>query len=376
MGRHLDQRLERWRHAGLIDQEMVEKIREFERARLSPTRSRWPVVVALAAGGLMLTAGVLLFVAAHWADLSPAARFAVLLAGLVGCHAGAAAVTERFPPLAVTLHTVGTAVLGAAVFLAGQTFHLEAEWPGGFLLWALGAWGALALLRSWPQLLIVALLTPAWVVAEWFDRLGSRTQASLATPAGGLLLLAIVYLLADRRREVSAGRTALAITGATALIPLTILTVLAAGELQVRASVPATATERAFWWAIAFGGPLAAALWLRGREAWPALIALVWVVAGVSLGRHPGVLAYLWAAAGAAGITAAGVYEANRRRINLGLAGFALTVVVFYFSSVLDKLGRATSLLAGGVLFLLLAWSLERLRRRLLARAANLDTRP
>jgi len=373
MGTNLDQRLEQWRHAGLIDAGTVEKIREFERARLSPARSRWPVTVALAAGGLMLTAGVLLFVAAHWADLSPAFRFAVLLAGLVACHAGAAAVTERFPPLATTLHAVGTAVLGAAIFLAGQTFHLQVEWPEGFLLWALGAWGAFALLRSWPQLLLAALLTPAWVVAEWVDHLGSRTQASLTTPAGGLLLLAVVYLLADRRRETSAGRVALAITGATALIPLTILVVFAAAELQIRGSVPGPATERGFWWAIALGGPLATGLWLRGREAWPALFAFGWVVAGVNLGRHPGVLAYLWAAAGAAGITAAGVYEANRRRINLGLAGFALTVVVFYFSSVLDKLGRATSLLAGGLLLLLLAWSLERLRRRLLARAANPD---
>jgi uncharacterized membrane protein len=102
-----------------------------------------------------------------------------------------------------------------------------------------------------------------------------------------------------------------------------------------------------------------------------ALAAAGWVVLGVNLGRNPGALAYLWAAAGAIGLTAAGVHDGIRRRINLGLTGFAITVVVFYFSSVLDKLGRATSLLSGGVLFLLLAWSLERLRRRLLVNSTR-----
>ncbi len=38
--------------------------------------------------------------------------------------------------------------------------------------------------------------------------------------------------------------------------------------------------------------------------------------------------------------------------INLGSAGFAATVLWFYFSSVMDKLGRSFSLIALGLLFL------------------------
>jgi uncharacterized membrane protein len=59
--------------------------------------------------------------------------------------------------------------------------------------------------------------------------------------------------------------------------------------------------------------------------------------------------------------------EQRRERINLGVAGFALTIVVFYFSSVMGKLGRSASLVGFGLLFLLGGWQLERLRRKLVA---------
>jgi hypothetical protein len=77
---------------------------------------------------------------------------------------------------------------------------------------------------------------------------------------------------------------------------------------------------------------------------------------------------YLWAAIGAAGLIAWGIAELRRERINLGVAAFAITVLFFYFSSVMDKLGRAESLVGIGVLFLFGGWGLERLRRLLVAR--------
>ena len=80
---------------------------------------------------------------------------------------------------------------------------------------------------------------------------------------------------------------------------------------------------------------------------------------------------YVWAAVGAAGLIAWGIAERRRERINLGVAAFALTVLFFYFSSVMDKLGRAESLFGIGVLLLLGGWGLERLRRRLVARVGE-----
>jgi hypothetical protein len=46
---------------------------------------------------------------------------------------------------------------------------------------------------------------------------------------------------------------------------------------------------------------------------------------------------------------------------------------VFYFSSVMDRLGRAASLVGLGLLFLGGGWVLERARRRLVATATGQD---
>jgi len=46
-------------------------------------------------------------------------------------------------------------------------------------------------------------------------------------------------------------------------------------------------------------------------------------------------------------------------------------VIIFYFSDVMDKLGRSASLIGLGVLFLFGGWALERARRGLVARVTG-----
>jgi uncharacterized membrane protein len=76
---------------------------------------------------------------------------------------------------------------------------------------------------------------------------------------------------------------------------------------------------------------------------------------------------YVWCAIGSIGLACWGVRESRTERINLATAGFAITVLVFYFSSVMDKLGRSASLIVLGLLFLGGGWLLERTRRRLIS---------
>jgi hypothetical protein len=59
-----------------------------------------------------------------------------------------------------------------------------------------------------------------------------------------------------------------------------------------------------------------------------------------------------WEALGSVGLIAWGVREQRVERSNLGMLGFAASVLAFYFSSVMDKLGRSASLIGFGVLFL------------------------
>ena len=80
------------------------------------------------------------------------------------------------------------------------------------------------------------------------------------------------------------------------------------------------------------------------------------------------VLLRRWAV-GALGLVMWGVAERRTERINLGAAVFAVTVLFFYFSNVMDKLGRAASLIGFGLLFLVGGWALERTRRQLVRTA-------
>ena len=153
--------------AGLVDAETADRIRAYEQAQAGTMRLRWPILIALAFGGLMVCGGVLLFVAAHWDALSPPLRFALVIGMVCGFHVAAALTADRFPGLATTLHTIGTVALGGGIALAGQIFNLEEHWPSGILLWAIGAAAGWFVLRQIPQLALLALLTPAWLVSEW-----------------------------------------------------------------------------------------------------------------------------------------------------------------------------------------------------------------
>jgi hypothetical protein len=53
--------LERWTTAGLIEPSTAERVRAYEAQQEKKQRLRWPVVLAIGLGGLLLGAGVLLF---------------------------------------------------------------------------------------------------------------------------------------------------------------------------------------------------------------------------------------------------------------------------------------------------------------------------
>lgn len=367
MAQNLTEQLQRWREAGLIDSAIAERISAFESSQLASPKSRWPAVLAQAAGGLMLVAGMLLFVAANWDRLSPAIRFLLSLLLVAMFHLAAAFTAEKSRPLSITLSAVGTAALGAGIFLAGQVFNLESHWPTAILLWALGAWTAYAVLRQWPQAALAAVLTPFWLIGEWMDaHSGGMAPVRDLLPAAGSLHLALVYLAAERASEYNTTRKALGWIGGFAVIPAAIMTAAVASDRPYLGTTP-TNGEILLGFALAIGIPLALAFWLRGRPLLPALLAALWVALSLGLVGSRGVVPYLWGMVGSVGLVIWGVREASARRINLGISGFAIVVMLFYFSAVMDRLGRSASLMLGGILFLAGGWALDRARRRLLS---------
>jgi len=376
----LEKQLERWRSAGVLDEGAAARIRAFEQSQVSSERLRWPVLLALALGGALLCAGVLLFVSAHWDQLSPGWRFSLVLLLVAAFPVAGAFTADRFPALSITFYAIGTVCVGAGIFLAAQIFNLQEHWPNGILLWAIGALAGWLLLRNWTQAALLALLVPAWLASEWEVRT-EHWEISSRLMLEGLLLLAISYFTATTSQEHSSVRRALVWIGGILLLPLGILTFVERREWfrwpdHAHVSTPLLIAG----WTLAVCAPMVLALILRGRAAWANAIATIWVlVIGTFSHVHPATdtLAayawnslgiYFWASAGALGLVIWGLLERQRERINLGVVGFALTVLIFYFSDVMDKLGRSASLIGMGVLLLVGGWILERARRQLIAR--------
>ena len=365
--------LKRWLDAGLVDAATAERIRAFEAAQGGALRQGRLTLIVFALGALLLTAGILLFVAAHWDAIPPSGRFALVLSAVAALHAGGAFAARSSPALAATLHAVGTGAFGAGIYLAGQAFHMAEHWPAALLLWAAGAAVAVWLLRDWPQVLWLAVLAPAWLWGEWMaahlPRMGWRDM----TPAVvGVFLLACAYLMARPAESVVRWRRALAWLGAIALIPAAIAVAMTGDVVWAVFEAPEVAgAARIAAWAVAIGLPLALAWFLRGRDAAWLLAALAWalVLVQVSPRTDAGELAmYALLEIGAVGVVLWGLRDGQRLAVNVGVLGFALATLGFYFSSLYDRLGRALGLIGLGVLFIGGGWLLERARRRLLAR--------
>ncbi len=390
-------RLGKWVEAGLVDPSTAEAIHRWEALHGTPlagtggSRLGTAVWFALALGGLLLAAGLLLFVSAHWQGLAPNGRLGLLLALVLAFHGGGALAAASFPALATTLHGIATVALGGGLYLAGQTFHLNALWPEGLLLWALGAGLGWLLLRQWPQLALLALLAPAWLLAAWL-RVCDQVRASTSglgdgpalVPAAGLLLLSLAYFSAPRGSHTMGGRRVLLWIGGLALVPAALLWALMA---SLTSGAPPLPTSLAICgWSVALGAPLILAWALGGHRLAVVGVTTGWMLAGLGQARRaqaqsaPQALAaagplaavgqgvvHLWWLLGGLMLALWGSSSGRTERVNFGAATMAITVLVYYFSSVFSLLDQAVGLLGLGLLFMVGGWGLERLRRRLLA---------
>jgi uncharacterized membrane protein len=368
--------LTRWQHAGLLDAPTAAAIRAYEEAHAKPSSRRWQVRIAVLAGTILLGAGILLFVAAHWDSVSPLVRMLLVLAMLCFFHTLGLFTRARFAGFATAMHAAGTLAAGAAIALVGQIFNMQEHWPAGVMLWTLCAAAGWALLRDPFQQSLTLLLLPAWIACEWLERAGGHGGVTTYL-ARFLALIGVTYLTAflESRRAVfytlfSAGAL---------LLPFTVL-LLSQGwsDAEYRQVLPLAYKLSA--WALAL---LAfAAGCLLNRRSWAPLLVVtgtVWALPwaqtkitgkiGTNTWEHsePNLLAYLMVAAAAVFLVWWGIRVLSRPVVNFGITAFALTVTWFYFANVMNKLDRSLGLIVLGILFLAGGWALEHTRRRIVA---------
>jgi uncharacterized membrane protein len=390
----IDKLLNRWQSGGVLDAEGAARIRAWEdeqrRSGDAPKPKRiaglaWQGVIAVILGGILLATGIILFVSAKWDHLGPGERFALVLALVGVLHLAGAIVRDRYHALSTSFHAVGTISTGAAIALVGQIFNIEEHWPSAILLWAISALAGWALLHDQVQQILTLLLFPAWIFCEL--EFYSHQHIGPEIYLGRFLLVwAIFYftmLLGSERRAAHgvlfAAATIAAIVG-TALM--------SAGWSSWSSTQTVLPFGTRFWaWAAIAALPLAIAAF-RGHwglippaSATVFAIVLPWCrhlstegydygngVKGSWTRSDPNIAAYLLAAAFSVFIIVWGMRQVSRALVNLGIVYFALVVAWFYWSNILDKIGRSLGLIGLGILFLAGGRALEVVRRRLLHR--------
>ena len=377
--RLLREQLRRWLQAGLIDADVAEAIQRWEESQPNPPKPASaralavPIRVSILLGSLLLAAGLLLFVSAHWDLMPPVWRVSLLLFIVIALHAGGAWFAKRFQLMSMGLHAVGTVALGAGLFLCAQIFHLDVLWSfrWGLLLWSLGAAVGWMLLRQWPQLALLALLLPGWIssvihlAVEPFQSSNGNNWPAVPLAAGALLT-ALTYFTAPLRATLSPARTVLMWVGGLALVPS-----------AVTWAVVATGLDRPAWgqphwlsllvWVVVLGCPLTLGWWLRPHRFWPLALAAIWMILDCVIQVEAvSVLSFLWWGSGAVGLMVWGSAESRAERVNLGTVLLATTLLGFYFTEVIARFDRSLGLLGLGLFFLIGGWGLNRLRQALL----------
>lgn len=375
----LSEQLRRWLQAELIDADVAEAIQRWEdsqpnqSAHSSVRHLAVPIRLSILLGSLLLAAGLLLFVSAHWDLMPPLWRVNLILFIVVALHAGGAWFAARFQLMSIGLHAVGTVAFGAGVFLCAQIFHLDVLWSfrWGLLIWSFGAAVGWMLLRQWPQLALLSLLLPGWIGVRILDVLerfsSSNANDWAAVPlAAGALLTALTYFTAPHRTPLSPARSVLMWIGGLALVPSAVTWAVVATGLDLPA-VGQPLLLSLLVWLVVLGSPVALGWWLRPHRFWPLAVAAIWMVLDLVIQVQGfNVLSFLWWGLGCMGLMAWGSAEARAERVNLGTVLLATTLIGFYCTEVIGRFDRSLTLLGLGLFFLIGGWGLNRLRQVLL----------
>ena len=375
-----ERHLTRWQSAGLLDSVVASRIRAYEREQKKSAGQDaksvgWQVIVALILGAILLACGVALFVSAHWDKIGPLARLALVLAMVSLFHLGGAWARGRFQGLSTALHAVGTLSTGAAIALVGQIFNIEEHWPAAILMWAVAALFGWILLHEEAQQTLTLLLFPAWMLSEFSYYADGHIGENVYI--GRLLVVwAVLYLtffIGSKRKVLP-----WILYASAAIYGLVGVILLLDGWRSWGDRTYLPLGLRTWGWVEIAAIPLLFAVFKFSKSVIPVAAAIAFSIAlpwcrhievesyGKYSHNEPNLAAHALVAAFCVFLIWWGERLASQALVNLGIVGFAITVIWFYFSDIFDKLDRSLGLIGLGILFLAGGWALEKTRRNLI----------
>lgn len=385
----LGRETERWVADGLITAEQAAAVRaRYAGAAHAEPRGRAAATLAVI-GAVAVGVGVIGFLAANWEAMSHGLRLALLTAAVGGSYAAGYELRERtgrLPRVGEALHLLGVLLFGAALFLVGQMYHVEAHDPLALLVWAAAAVAVALVVRSRAIAWAALLIFTGWVGFEAGTALEDSDE-----DATGIAVLAVFYggalyglgtVALERVRAAWIAETGFASAGRRLGLLLAAVGLFVFTFAEATDELAGTGRSLDGWLqaalllvaALALASAVALALSRRPSGRWESgafALAVVVLLVGVFAGGDGDVYAIVFNllfAAFALGMIYAGYVNDETWLVNAGVALVAIDVVARYFDVFWSALPRSAGLIGAGILILAIAYVLERQRKQLLDR--------
>ncbi|MFT4883593.1 MAG: putative membrane protein [Natronomonas sp.] len=358
----LQDEVDEWVREGIITDEQAEEIL----ARYEGADRRWPrIVLALSlVGAVLVFAGIALFLATNWRDLSRPARAVVLVAAPTLAYVGGVAGYDRNAPrIGHAMCILGAVLVGPSVFLFDSLYALDLA-----MEWLLFAWLAVMLPTGHALGSRVGTAFGLVLAAVLVAVLEESAAVTVAIGGLGIALFALGHFRDDAVAwTYRIGGTTMALAG---LLGMTLLE----GQFQWFDPDPTAVL------AATSLGAVAGAAWLfvtekRMGAEW-STVAVLALAGAFILGLFaPDIVPELLAFAGVhltalVGLLATGYFgyrTESRRFIDLAAGGGMLQTLSFVQATVIDALSGSIALIVAGLILLGAGIALERGRRALLS---------
>jgi uncharacterized membrane protein len=161
--RQLRKDIEIWIESGLVSPSDRDAILALS-GKTSGARSLVPILMLL--GTILVGFGFLSFIAANWAAMPKILRLSLLLGALWSAF-GLAVITQKRTPFAYEgFILLGSFLFGVNIMFIAQTYNISAHYPNGVMLWAIGSALAAFLAPSRAALCLSFVLASLWTGLE------------------------------------------------------------------------------------------------------------------------------------------------------------------------------------------------------------------
>jgi len=169
----LKQELQNWQADGIISPEQSATISQrYELDQISRERRNYLLFAIYVIGAVLIGAGIISFVAAHWEKIPPIPKIILIVSVMLVCHVSGFylwKISGRSPRLGHALIVLGTLVFGANIGLMTQIFHIKVNFYNGLFGWAIGAMVMAYALESIPNAVIAIVISYAGFCGWIYD---------------------------------------------------------------------------------------------------------------------------------------------------------------------------------------------------------------